>query len=94
MYISIYTSITAKKNKENYGVDMQLTETQELTMDIARVGYESYCNYTDWKSVITGDNLPEWNALPANVVNAWFAASDGMINELAKYKDKELIIVD
>ena len=73
---------------------MKLTETQEFTMNIARVGYESYCAYTGWKSAVTGDNLPKWNELPAGVINAWFASTEGVINELAKYKDEELEIVD
>jgi hypothetical protein len=73
---------------------MKLSETEELTMKIARVGYESYCNYTDWKSVVTGDSLPEWSDLPSGVVNAWFAATEGMIKELAKYSNRELVVVE
>ena len=67
---------------------MQLSETQELTMKMARVGYESYAAYTGNKSAVTGQDLPKWEQLPGSVVNAWFAAADGIINSLASLKDK------
>ena len=58
---------------------MQLDETQELIMKMAQVGYEKYCEYTGWKSAVTGCDLPAWNKLPGNIKNAWFAAADGII---------------
>ena len=70
---------------------MKLTEPQELTMKMARVGYESYCAYTGNKSVITGDNLPAWEHLPGSIVNAWFAAADGMTKFLASVGPVEVI---
>ncbi len=73
---------------------MKLTETQELTMKIAQVGYESYCCYTNWKSAVTGDNLPDWELLPSNVKNAWFAASEGITQFLADLGKGTLEIVD
>lgn len=54
---------------------MQLTDEQSKVMDKARIGYEEYCNYTGWKSAVTGDPLPQWEQLPGAVVNAWFAAA-------------------
>lgn len=62
---------------------MRLTEEQELTMKMARVGYESYAAYTGNKSAVTGDDLPTWEELPGAVCNAWFAAAEGMTNFLA-----------
>lgn len=38
---------------------------------LARVAYESYCNATGYKSLITGDDLPQWNCLPTAVKLAW-----------------------
>jgi len=62
---------------------VKLTETQQVTMDMARAGYESYAAYTGNKSAVTGDDLPKWEQLPGNVVNAWFAAAYGMTRFLA-----------
>jgi hypothetical protein len=70
---------------------MQLTETQELTMKMAKVGYESYCDYTGWKSAVTGCDLPKWDALPGGVINAWFSAAEGMINFLSSIKNTEVV---
>ena len=63
---------------------MQFTETQELTMKMAKAGYEGYCQYTRWKSAVTGDTLPPWEELPGNVKNAWFSAAEKMTDFLAK----------
>ena len=71
---------------------MQLSETQELTMRMARVGYESYAAYTGNKSAVTGQDLPTWGQLPGSVVNAWFAAAEGIINSLASLKDKVEVV--
>ena len=71
---------------------MQLTETQELTMRIARVGYESYAAHTGNRSAVTGQGLPTWEQLPGSVVNAWFAAAEGIINSLASLKDKVEVV--
>lgn len=71
---------------------MQLTETQELTMRIARVGYESYTAHTGNRSAVTGQDLPTWEQLPGSVVNAWFAAAEGIINSLASLKDKAEVV--
>lgn len=70
---------------------MKLTETQELTMEMARVGYESYAAYTGNKSAVTGDELPTWDKLPGGVVNAWFAAADGMTKFIANVGHVEVV---
>ena len=59
---------------------MQLTEKQEVIMMAARRGYENYCKYTGGKSAVTGDLLPSWDNLPGNIVNAWFAAANGIVD--------------
>jgi hypothetical protein len=62
---------------------MNLTERQELIMRAAQRGYESYCKYTGGKSAVTGDLLPLWDDLPGNIVNAWFAAANGIVDFMA-----------
>lgn len=70
---------------------MKLTETQELTMKMAQVGYESYCNYTGWKSAVTGCELPKWDGLPGGVKNAWFSAAEGMTGFLASVGETVIV---
>lgn len=70
---------------------MKLTETQEVTMQMAKAGYEGYAAYTGNKSVITGDTLPTWQQLPPGAVNAWFAAADNMIKFLAALPPVEVV---
>ena len=70
---------------------MKLTETQQVTMDMARAGYESYTAYTGNKSAVTGEMLPTWEQLPGNVVNAWFAAAEGMTRFLASVGPVEVV---
>lgn len=70
---------------------MKLTETQELTMKMAQVGYESYAAHTGNKSAVTGDTLPTWRELPGAVKNAWFASAEGMTDFLANVGETEVI---
>jgi hypothetical protein len=70
---------------------MRLTPEQELTMKMAKVGYESYASYTGNKSAVTGEDLPTWDQLPGGVVNAWFAAAEGMTRFLANVGPVEVV---
>lgn len=60
-------------------------------MKMAKVGYESYAAYTGNKSAVTGDDLPKWEQLPGGVINAWFAAADGMTKFLASVGPVEVV---
>ena len=75
-----------KDKNPQKGEDMELTYEEERTMKLAESGYSSYCKYTNWKSIITGDDLPKWNALPGAVKNAWFAAASGIVAEIGNNK--------
>ncbi len=70
---------------------MKLTKTQELTMKMAKAGYESYAAYINSKSTIAVDDLPKWEKLPGGVVNAWFAAAEGMTEFLANVGPTEIV---
>lgn len=37
--------------------------------------YEAYCKKTDWKSLVTGADLPQWASLPHTIQEAWCAAA-------------------
>jgi hypothetical protein len=41
----------------------------------AKVAYEAYCKSTGGKSLITGDILPPFEALPAAIKEAWVEAT-------------------
>lgn len=57
---------------------MELDADGEALMVAARKAYEAYAGRAGWKSLVTGDPLPQWNALPGSVVNGWFAAASAV----------------
>lgn len=46
---------------------------------LARHLYEEYSKHTGGKSVVTGDNLPEWGSLNSKIQEAWAAAARAAI---------------
>lgn len=52
-----------------------LDEQGEKMMRAAQAGYEAYAARAGWKSLVTGDPLPQWSQLPGSVANGWFAAA-------------------
>lgn len=42
---------------------------------IGRIAYEGYCEYTEWKSLATGDSLPQWEGLSSEIRAAWTLAA-------------------
>lgn len=40
-------------------------------MNYAKEAYEAYCRHTNWKSLATGQPLPQWDALPEAIRKAW-----------------------
>lgn len=47
--------------------------------DAARIAYEGYCEQTDWKSLVTGAQLPPWDELKAPMKAAWEASAAASI---------------
>jgi hypothetical protein len=45
-------------------------------INYAKELYDAYCNHTNWKSLVTGSSLPQWDDLPENIKNAWEAVAD------------------
>jgi hypothetical protein len=35
--------------------------------------YTAYCDHTNWKSLATGDSLPQWDRLRESIREAWIA---------------------
>lgn len=44
----------------------------------AQEAYEAYCQHTNWKSIATGQDLPNWVNLPQNIKDAWFASASAL----------------
>jgi hypothetical protein len=40
-------------------------------MTLGQVGYEAYCKHTNWKSLATGADLPQWSDLLDAIKEAW-----------------------
>lgn len=53
--------------------------------------YEAYCKQTDWKSLVTGADLPQWASLSIAIQTAWDAAAHAvgrsMISRLVRIRD-------
>lgn len=41
--------------------------------EIACCLYEAYCEHTGWKSLATGQDLPQWSDLRPDIKEAWRA---------------------
>ena len=46
----------------------------------AQLAYEAYCRHTQWKSLVSGAQLPEWVLLKPEIQDAWRAAADAVLN--------------
>jgi hypothetical protein len=46
-----------------------------------QVAYEAYGEHTDFKSIITGDALPQWDDLNKEIRRAWEAAGEAVISK-------------
>lgn len=44
-----------------------------------KVAYGGYCVASDGKSLISGEDLPSWEALPVQIREAWRAAADAVL---------------
>jgi len=53
---------------------------------LGRLAYEAYCNTTNWKSVISGADLPQFDQCPEAVKIGWIAAADAVNNEVSEYR--------
>lgn len=45
---------------------------------LGQVGYEAYCKTTGWKSLVSGADLPAYEALNAPIQDAWEKAGQGV----------------
>ena len=47
-------------------------------VDLGRVAYEAYCGETDWKSLVSGAALPQWDDLKPEIREAWAVAAEAV----------------
>ena len=45
---------------------------------LGRVAYEAYCGNTGWKSLVSGADLPQWDALKPEIRAAWEIAAEAV----------------
>ncbi|MFA5234459.1 MAG: hypothetical protein WC390_08685 [Sulfurimonas sp.] len=51
---------------------------------LARKAYEAYCGACEWKSAITGADLPLFDSCKQEVKDGWIAVAKAMILEIGK----------
>lgn len=52
-----------------------------LVPGLAKKLYETYCNHTNWKSLVSGADLPQWEGLQQEIKDAWGACAEYVIRE-------------
>lgn len=53
-------------------------------MHFAKIAYDAYCQSTGGVSLISGDKLPEFDALKESIKQAWLAAANAVEDEHEK----------
>lgn len=49
---------------------------------IGQILYEGYCAHTNWKSLASGQDLPQWAGLRPDIQTAWEASGNSLSNHL------------
>jgi hypothetical protein len=49
-----------------------------------QVAYEGYRKHSDGKSLVSGQEIPEWNKLPAEIQAAWNSAGEASARLMLK----------
>ena len=55
-------------------------------MQLARVAYEAYANHTGWKSLATGQGLPQWDQLSEAIKDAWNTSAECVAKKVSDEK--------
>lgn len=56
-------------------------------MNLAKEAYEAYANHTGWKSLATGQPLPQWDALPEPIQKAWQVSAAWVVGKATGHHD-------
>jgi hypothetical protein len=60
---------------------------EQTTAELAQAGYEAYVTRAGGKSLISGEQLPGWVGLPAEIREAWEAATEAILDTAGYYAD-------
>ncbi len=52
---------------------------------LGQIGYEAYCDQTEWKSAVSGADLPNWEAVKDEIKAAWEASAGAVSKEVPRY---------
>lgn len=58
-----------------------------MSRSLGQIGYEAYADVTEGKSIVTGDELPEWARLPYDIRNAWELAAATIAANVGKQQN-------
>ena len=50
---------------------------------IAKEAYNSYCSHTNYKSLATGADLPQWDDLEEKYIDAWHCVAMTLLDLLS-----------
>ena len=57
----------------------------------AQKAYEHYCEFTNWKSLVSGASLPQWVDLKEPIRKAWIYTTEQTIEDVMKTFRNDLI---
>jgi hypothetical protein len=56
-----------------------------MNKTLGQVAYEAYCETTDWKSLISGSELPKWKDVKPEIKHAWEQSAEAVKNAYGEY---------
>lgn len=56
---------------------------------LGKVAYEAYCQQTGWKSLATGQDLPKWVDLRAEIKEAWDISAHAVFVEVVGWYEND-----
>ena len=59
-------------------------------MQLAKEAYEAYANHTGWKSLATGQPLPQWEALSPEIQKAWTVSAAWVAGKVSGAHDWQI----
>lgn len=83
-----------KGNGHNIGEAVVTINDQSLTIgapeipaspvNMAQEAYEAYCGHTQWKSLVSGADLPPWASLTAPIRAAWEVSTAWVVGKVLR----------
>jgi len=59
-------------------------------MNLAREAYEAYATSTKWKSLVSGQPLPQWDSLSPEIQKAWGVSTAWIVGKLSGNHDWQI----